>query len=233
MNAAFSFYSGPLLSGPCTTWTAAPLSLCAIITPCTRGGGGHLHGSSGSGSQGRGWSSRNDVVYFSSLIPRPFFPCISSSSICIPGPAFGAAAAQSRYRGAAAAGDTPEDMLLKHVFTAKSRLGSGGPERRYLFESLHSVCWCPRGCAACYPWIKTQLDGAMRLSSNPPTFTLDWAPFILLFDPENAERLPTSPPIKFWELACCVTSAVLGTCDTNTFKRRQKGFPRGSAAPDI
>lgn len=31
--------------------------------------------------------------------------------------------------GAAAAGDTPEDMLLKHVFTTPSRLGSGGRQQ--------------------------------------------------------------------------------------------------------
>lgn len=33
----------------------------------------------------------------------------------------------------------------------------GGESRRYLFESLHGVWWCPHGCGACYPWIKTQL----------------------------------------------------------------------------
>ena len=33
----------------------------------------------------------------------------------------------------------------------------GGESGRYLFESLNSVWWCPHGCRACYPWIKTQL----------------------------------------------------------------------------
>ena len=77
-------------------------------------------------------------------------------------------------RGAEAAGDKPEGTLMKHVFTTKARLGSGGERRWLLFESLHSVWRCgPHGCGACYPWKKTRLRwGYMPLSK--PTHTPAW-----------------------------------------------------------
>lgn len=58
--------------------------------------------------------------------------CIHSHSPCILLPRFQtfkwktAAMAPSRYQGAEAAGDMPEGTLLKHVFTTKAGLVSGG-----------------------------------------------------------------------------------------------------------
>lgn len=88
--------------------------------------------------------------------------------------------APSRYQGAEAAGDMPEGTLLKHVFTTKAGLGSGGERRWLLFESLHNVWRRRHGCGACYPRGE-KWDGATCLFLNPRTLMLEWALFIVLF----------------------------------------------------
>lgn len=77
-------------------------------------------------------------------------------------------------------GDMPEGTLMKHVFTAMARLGSG--RGGLLFESLHGAwrCGLP-DCGVCYPREKKKhnSDGATCLFLNPRTILLEWALFIL------------------------------------------------------
>lgn len=128
---------------------------------CRSSHNNHLHNSSGSSSQGHGWSSRNDVVYFSSLtVAHSLFSplCISSSFICILGPLFPRGCGSIKIPGGLKQRGTCWRIYC-WIWSLRLRpdWAQGGERRRYLFESLHSVWWCPHGCGACYPWIKTQL----------------------------------------------------------------------------
>lgn len=128
---------------------------------CSDSHNNHLHKSSRSSSQGHGWSSRNDVIYFSSLTADHslsfFFPCISSF-ICILGPSFPSGHDSIKIAGGWSSGGHAGGYAVETRLYDSDQIGLGGGEsRRYLFESLHSVWWCPHGCGACYPWIKTQL----------------------------------------------------------------------------
>lgn len=131
-----------LLSGLCTTCTAAQLGLCTVITSCTRGGrDGHLgpvHKAAAGGAVMMLFTlAHSSFSLFS--VHKQLFHLHSRPRSRSGG---GGGGGSIKIPGAAAAGDMPEDVLLKHVFTTKSRLGSGGQSRPYLSESLRSVCCC-------------------------------------------------------------------------------------------
>lgn len=128
---------------------------------CRSSHNNHLHNSSGSSSQGHGWSSRNDVVYFSSLTVAHslfFSPLhkqqfhLHSRPLISEGPRLNQDTRGLKQRGTCW-------RIYCWIWSLRLRpdWAQGGESRRYLFESLHSVWWCPHGCGACYPWIKPQL----------------------------------------------------------------------------
>lgn len=122
---------------------------------CSDSHNNHLHKSSRSSSQGHGWSSRNDVIYFSSLTVDHslsfFFPCISSF-ICILGPSFPSGHDSIKIAGGWSSGGHAGGYAVETRLYDSDQIGLRGGRKQAL--SL----WKPPQCLVMSSWLWSLLS---------------------------------------------------------------------------